>query len=42
MDNRPTTFGALGHNTDMINHPPHYKRYRGFEVIDLTKQLDFV
>ena len=27
--------------TDMINHPPHYTRFKGLEVIDLTEQLNF-
>ncbi len=27
---------------DMINHPPHYTAYKGFEVIDITCQLDFL
>lgn len=26
---------------DMVNHPPHYKAYKGFEVIDLTEQMNF-
>jgi len=25
----------------MVNHPPHYKAYKGFEVIDLTEQMNF-
>ncbi len=27
---------------DPVNHPSHYKMYEGFEVIDITKQLDFL
>lgn len=26
---------------DSINHPSHYTQYKGFEVIDITEQLDF-
>lgn len=26
---------------DMINHPPHYTKFVGLEVIDLTEQLNF-
>ncbi len=27
---------------DNVNHPIHYKQYEGFEVIDITKQMDFL
>ena len=27
---------------DLVNHPPHYTQYEGFEVIDITKQMDFL
>ncbi len=27
---------------DPVNHPHHYTQYKGFEVIDITKQLDFL
>ena len=26
---------------DPVNHPAHYKAYSGFEVIDLTEQMNF-
>ena len=26
---------------DPVNHPSHYKQYTGFEVIDITEQLNF-
>ena len=26
---------------DPVNHPSHYKQYDGFEVIDITEQLNF-
>ncbi len=51
MDNRPSTFLGIGHNKqlvssvpkeDPVNHPHHYTQYKGFEVIDITKQLDFL
>ena len=27
---------------DMVNHPPHYTQYEGFEVIDIVEQLDYL
>lgn len=24
-----------------MNHPPHYTRYRGLEIIQLTEQMNF-
>jgi hypothetical protein len=27
---------------DLINHPPHYTGYEGFEVIQITEQLPFL
>ncbi len=30
------------HLGDNVNHPAHYKQYEGFEVIDITKQMDFL
>lgn len=29
-------------NPDMVNHPPHYTQYVGFEVIDIVEQLDYL
>ena len=26
---------------DPVNHPSHYKQYKGFEVIDIAEQLNF-
>lgn len=26
---------------DAVNSPPHYTRFKGIEVIDITEQLDF-
>ena len=26
---------------DLVNHPKHYKMYKGLEVIDLTEQMNF-
>lgn len=26
---------------DKVNHPSHYTRYKGLEVIDLTEQMNF-
>lgn len=26
---------------DNVNHPEHYKQYHGFEVIEITEQLNF-
>jgi hypothetical protein len=28
-------------NQDNINQPSHYKQYKGFEVIQITEQLNF-
>lgn len=28
-------------DADMVNHPPHYTQYEGFEVIDIVEQLDY-
>ena len=28
--------------SDPVNRPSHYTRYEGFEVIDITKQMDFL
>lgn len=27
---------------DVVNHPSHYTQYKGFEVIEITEQLDFL
>lgn len=27
---------------DMVNHPPHYTHYQGFEAIDIVEQLDYL
>lgn len=27
--------------TDVVNHPSHYTKYKGLEIIDLTRQMDF-
>jgi len=27
---------------DVVNHPSHYTQYNGFEVIEITEQLDFL
>ena len=40
--NDSTTGHMFFNETDMVNHPPHYTAYEGFEVIDITKQLDFL
>lgn len=29
-------------SVDMVNHPPHYKGYEGFQVIDVVEQLDYL
>jgi len=29
-------------SVDMVNHPPHYSGYAGFEVIDVVEQLDYL
>lgn len=26
---------------DMVNHPPHYNAYKGIEIIELTRQMNF-
>lgn len=26
---------------DLVEHPPHYTRYNGLEIIDLTEQMNF-
>lgn len=33
--------GGDGDVVDSVNHPPHYTQYEGFEVIDITEQLNF-
>ena len=32
---------GLDRTDDPVNHPSHYKQYNGFEVIDITEQLNF-
>jgi len=27
--------------SDNVNHPAHYNQYKGFEVIDITEQMNF-
>lgn len=27
--------------TDVVNHPSHYTQYKGLEVIELTRKMDF-
>ena len=33
--------GSKHPDDDPVNHPSHYKQYTGFEVIDITEQLNF-
>lgn len=33
---------AVVDEADMVNHPPHYTKYTGFEVIDIVEQLDYL
>ena len=35
-------FLGEGDAVDMVNHPPHYNQYEGFEVIDIVEQLDYL
>lgn len=35
---RPGFYEVCG---DPVNHPSHYNQYEGFEVIDLTEQMNF-
>lgn len=47
MDTPITHFGSLNDLTeppevDMVEHPPHYTGYKGFEVIDIVEQLDYL
>ena len=31
----------MANNNDEVNHPAHYTAYEGFEVIQLTEQMNF-
>jgi hypothetical protein len=33
---------SVAPEVDLINHPPHYTGYEGFEVIQITEQLPFL
>lgn len=39
--NKDYQFYQIPEKDDPVNHPAHYKAYSGFEVIDLTEQMNF-
>lgn len=40
-DQKIYNFGEIMKNNDPVNHPSHYTRFKGIEVIQLTEQLNF-
>ena len=39
--NKNYQYHQIPEKDDPVNHPAHYKAYSGFEVIDLTEQMNF-